>query len=417
MSITIKDQPQTFSPVYNNNDWIVDSDNKANTSFRYVADIYVSGVTGFTRLKADADPSFGFGRFDVGRVIESFVNQEQLFDLDLTNHGFQRNAYTNMRYDIHFGEEYESGGTITVFPDLTTAIENYGFNSVKDFEDFVDYNQNDWLINTIMPLAMFLTNMPNPLTTYPDENRWVGMQYNSNTKADRLQVKTYPEADAGGSIIQTVKIDNAFVNPSNPFNRFVRVDIGDNLNAIDAGEISTGAQPIITTSVLSYTIQMINVVGALSSELRTINIDREQCSRFTNYTFHFLNKEGAFDTITLYLRSDRRATITKNTFRQPQGRLNSDGTFTYAKDQAGLVQIGSKIKDRIVVNSDWLTQAEKTWLEEFVTSPRILLLQDGELIAVNALNRAFERNKDENADVFNLVFEFEFGYSRTRQRY
>jgi len=415
MSITVKDQPETFAPVYNNNVWSVSSDNSGNTNFRFVADIHVSGVTGFTRLKADADPDFAFGVFDVGRIIESFVNENQLFDINLTDNGFQVNDAVRMRYDIKFGEEYDVAGTLTVFPDLTVVANNFGFNAVFDFNDFVDYVKSDFLIDTVS--SKFLTNMPNPLTTYPDEKRWIGMMYDTNNQAHRLQVKTYDGSDAGGSLIQTVNIDNALVDPSNPFDQFVRVDIGDNLNDIPSGDLSAGAQPIITTSVLSYTIQMIDSSAAVSSELRTINIDRDECSRFTTLTFHFLNKPGQFDTISLFLRSDEVVNIQKTEFRQRQGRLNSDGTFTYDKQQAGVVSTSTRLSDRITVNSIFLTENEKTWLEEFVTSPKILQEKSGELFAVNPLVRTFEKDQDENADLFNLVFTFEPAFKRTRQRY
>ncbi len=69
MAINITHEPQEWTPVYNEMRFVVGSTNTAQPNFRYVADIYVSGVAGYTRLTCDSNVITGYGTFDISNVI------------------------------------------------------------------------------------------------------------------------------------------------------------------------------------------------------------------------------------------------------------------------------------------------------------------------------------------------------------
>ena len=46
MAITIQQQPDLYTPVYNPMRFVIQSSNNTSANFKYVVDLYVSGVSG-----------------------------------------------------------------------------------------------------------------------------------------------------------------------------------------------------------------------------------------------------------------------------------------------------------------------------------------------------------------------------------
>ena len=86
MATTISVTPPVYSPAYNDCVFVVTSDKKTQANFRYIADVYVSGEF-FIRLPLLPHPTYGSGAFNIGRIIETFVNS----DISKTTYGFQQN--------------------------------------------------------------------------------------------------------------------------------------------------------------------------------------------------------------------------------------------------------------------------------------------------------------------------------------
>lgn len=265
MAITQKQAPKEFVPVYNPIEWVMDSDKKTENSFKYVADVFVSGVTtpAFFRLKTQADPSKGFGVFDIHRILENFLSS----DIDKSTFGFQRNQQSFIRYDIKFGEEFDatpaaSSGT-TVFPDLLVKTDNFVFNGAQEFLDWKDFKTDDFVIDTSEADHNFLTNAPALLRKIRNgADAWLHFMWDTVNEVDRMQVVTFDEND---NQIQVVHIKNNFTNVSDHVQRFLRVSAGFNMNSILSGDVILGSLPILTTSIQKYTINLLN--NATGSEI------------------------------------------------------------------------------------------------------------------------------------------------------
>jgi hypothetical protein len=76
MTITaVNQQPQAFSPAYNENIYLVTSSGTAQTNFRYVFDVYeTNGSTLISRVKLPARPTDNRCVFDAKRVIENYLS-------------------------------------------------------------------------------------------------------------------------------------------------------------------------------------------------------------------------------------------------------------------------------------------------------------------------------------------------------
>ena len=71
MAITINSTPDSFSSLHAPLWFVVSSNNTAQTNFKFVCDIYISGTL-VTRLKSFPQPTSTKGIFDVAAVIRDY---------------------------------------------------------------------------------------------------------------------------------------------------------------------------------------------------------------------------------------------------------------------------------------------------------------------------------------------------------
>jgi hypothetical protein len=100
-------QWSNHNPVYNGLNFIVDSDRKLSSQFRYIAEIYAgSSATNLIKvgeLRHNPDISYNNqGVFDVGRVLEDFIT----YNLAWNALGVNDNSNHYKTYYVDFGEEY-----------------------------------------------------------------------------------------------------------------------------------------------------------------------------------------------------------------------------------------------------------------------------------------------------------------------
>ena len=103
------------NPVYNGLNFIVDSDKKYSTQFRYIAEIYIgSSATNYMKvgeLRHNPDISYNNqGVFDAGRVIEDYIT----YNLAWNALGVNDNSNHYKTYYVDSGEEYGRTLNVTV---------------------------------------------------------------------------------------------------------------------------------------------------------------------------------------------------------------------------------------------------------------------------------------------------------------
>jgi len=102
MAITIRQQPQTFSPGYNELIYVVTSTNTAQANFKYVFDVYVDG-TKVARELRQVHPTYSTGVIDVKRIVSpSILNNFA----SVTQDGITRNDTSFVTLQVKCGEQY-----------------------------------------------------------------------------------------------------------------------------------------------------------------------------------------------------------------------------------------------------------------------------------------------------------------------
>jgi len=410
MAQTIHQSAQLYSPAYNEIIYVISSDNTGQSNFRYVADIYISGVSGFFRLKKSPHPTLSNAVFDAHRILENYVT----FDLETTSYGFKSNPNSWRKYQVKFGEEYGVSSGIVVYPNEVSASSGYVFNSSLGFVGFKDFTHSNYLLQGSG--SKFLTNAPLSQNIFEDENAWLYMMEGSSGNVGSARVRTYNTA---GGIIATYNFTNP--NPDSTADeneKFRRFGCGTrNLNLIDTALMNGASQPIIAAGVASYdiTIRTTAAGGAVRSEIRTYVV-KEDCGRYKKYRLHFLNELGGFDSFSFNMIGREFIDSTRTEFKKTVGTTTATA-FSYSKSDKENIELSTIYGERLALESDWVTEDEAAWLEELFHSPVVYLDDDTHgLLAVNVTKTSTERKTHANDKPINIQMELKFAFNNSRQR-
>ena len=397
MAITVRQQPANLFPAYNDAVYIVTSSNVAQPNFKFVADIYVNSVK-VDRMLIPPHPTELSGKVNVSPLLESRVSQ----DINLSDNRILPNNNSNVLYEVKFGEAYGSSGTI-VYPNLTTISGKYLWNAVLDYPTFCNYSSGDYIGN-------FLTENPyvkSGMELMVEDNAWLYWN-NYNLDTSYVKVMTY---NSVGTLIGTFKIDNKYTS-----SRFLRIPTGCyNILDIPDSQFILGLQPILTGAESYYTVQTFTSSNVSISGIARYNIV-DNCSRYEKRRLQFLNELGGYDTFNFTLVSKETMDIERSMFKKDLGSYGSSYSFVNSPNDRAYSQYHTRIKDKISIQSDWVTQDQLAWLEQLVTSPDVRLDDGTYLIPINITNTSFEKKKVVNEKLFNLQLEYTLSYDRYRQR-
>lgn len=399
MAVTVYQSPSSVTPVYNDMVWVIGSTNIAQTNFQYIVDVWYNGAFR-SRFKLPARPDT-YAVFNGARVLESLVT----YDIDYADAGIYTcpNMFENVV--LKFGEEY--GSTVVEYLNLTVSSVVTSFNASIDVLDFIDFDSTDYNLNATT--QKFLTNAPLATDINLSQNAWLHFYATAGANVDRAIIKTYNTA---GSLVGTYKLANNFASASG----FFRLTTGTNsLNAIASGNIISGTQPIITSSIASYTVEMATSADAVKSETRTYNIVDASC-KYDTYRIHWLNKLGGFDSFNFDLVSTQKTSISRKNYKKNLGTLTGT-TYAYTKQDPQDVVYDTNYKRTVRVTSNWMSNADAIWMEELFTSPVVYYENSSnELIPIVLTSNEYEQKKSQNIKLINYELEFSFAQTNSRQR-
>lgn len=405
MAITIKQTPALFTPVYNPVVFTLESTNTAQDNFRYIYDVYVSGVSAsyIFRGEMDADPNNG-GRcaIDVGRILENYITN----DISNNAYGFQLASNSAKAYEVKFGEQYGPSSGITNYPNLKFSGIYYVLNAVKSPYDFKSWTGTPYY----SPGQNLLTVAPaSQIVRASTSNRYLPALNNSSGDIYFLQVETF---DSNSVAIQTAKIENSYQAATNVQQKRLYINVGG--NGLNNATLYSGTQPVIDSNVAWYRVKYIKFDGTTSSQAKRYDIDT-RCTTSDVFTLHFLNELGAFDSYDFIRKSHIFSDIKRDRFERKLGEL-STSTWSYGYTDRGTVTYNTSITDRYQIESDWLSDSEFEWLRELVESPEVYYDNETQLQPVDILATSFETKKIDNEKLNNLRIEFTLSQKRWRQR-
>lgn len=394
MALYFMQQPQKYHPAYNEIIFVTSGTNNTQTNYQYILDVWLYGSSSLSkRFKVPPRPD-GYGVFDVSEFVRQYITQDIALQSPDT---FSQNMESYVSYNIRLGEEYGTSGT--VYANIETSGTYHAWNGVLDPLDYVDYIQQDYLIYDTA--SKFLTNSPNTTSAAAKkvkttENEWLYFITSGTNQAAKAVVSYYNGSNFGFTVINpysTVTIGDQM---------FLRFGVGYNQLSAD-----------FTGTVQTYNVYIADSSNVRKSEIRYYEV-HNYCTIHDNYRLHFLNKLGGFDSFTFTAVSKDSLTIDRQKYKKVWGSM-SGSNYTFTKGELQESTFSTIIKDKLLINSDWITEAQSYWLEELVTSPIVYWETNSTLIPINITNTSYDKKKVENEKMFNLIIEAEFTYNRYRQ--
>jgi hypothetical protein len=361
---------------------VVSSNNVAGQDFKFVFDIFVSGVQQ-VRVKQFPDPTTQNGYFDAGPIVRNgftyswFVPENATDDVYLCQPS--ASGQISQLYQIRFGEDVSgittsnlASGEVRAYNWAPPAFKRKTFDSTTKLNKFYTNRPTGARINTGAKLLIpFKTDAT--LT---------------------LKVDTYNQSNA---LIATTTDGSTYANGG-----YVQLDIG-------TAAINARLGTIITDAVKYYdvyfnTFDKFRVVLSCNPKYNPTNL-------------YFLNKWGMYDTATFDLLSRLTSDVERKAFTQRDFR-QGPSSVTYFDANNVYNETKTNYENREVLSlrltMDAPTDNEFTWLSELITSPQIYMEQDGYYYPVTLKNNTYEYSKYINNRL--RPFEVDIDINQTRQR-
>jgi hypothetical protein len=316
---------------------------------------------------------------------------------------------------LRFGEEY--GSTVTQYLNITAKTSLWVVPMAFSWKDWQTPSISSYMMTSSS--SSWLTASPNSVTSKTkigtSENAWLYLLNNqsSTTNVYQMRITTF---DASFNQIAEYLISNDYSANSVTAYKYLKFPTGTyNLNNISAGKFISGAQPIISASVYSYRITVLNNGGSARSAHYYYEIDYNACTNYDSYRVHFLNKLGGFDSHTFNLASTLNTNIERKNFKKITGSL-SGVTWGYNKYDRTITPYEIKYNDTVTLTSNWISSDQMTWLKELFTSPQIYIDTDNTtLIHATVVDTTFNERQVENERLINCTITLAYGQDNFRQ--
>lgn len=377
MSVTINQKPYSYTPAYNDVNFVVSESSSAiygKDNFKWICEVVVDSAT-IAKLKTPIYyGSTNKGVFNIGRIIENYVNWDFNYN-DSTASG----CVTSFKpYQVKVGYEYSNSptGSVTEYLNQTNATGEV-FNAALNPIDFVSYNESDYIGTS----RKFLTTAR---TQYIHRTQKAWLYAIKNT-ATNLRI-LYSD-----STTSTITLPNSDI---------VRIPVN-----------------LTTPSGATYfDCWLRNGSGTQVSETYRFYI-KDECSKYETYDVFWLNRLGGFDSFRFNKVSKTSHEITRKQYRQNPYQLdNTAVSWSYGTDAFSNTQFYTESKKKLTLFSDWITDSQSIWLRDLVESPVVFIHDGTNLLAVNVTNSTYEEKKWINDKMFNLQLDLEFAFVDKKQR-
>jgi hypothetical protein len=417
MAIIEKTALANYLPVYNIMEWCVDSDEVGETNFKYVFRVYIEGIASYKEYQVSPADVLDYGVVDVHNYIQTFI-QPDIGEHDATL-GIDYSIFTLRKYYVEAWEMWDVVGVPTFNPDqeeVVTTGDLYCFQGSFNDDFWLDWTPADYYANlTNGSSGQWLTdNLLNKAGI--NDLGWSYVLTDAPAEIDYMEIKTY---DSSGTIISTFNVDSS-LNSALSNSRYLRIATSpEALNNI-AGGFSLGAQPIIISTVASYTVQLFDSTSpAAVTEL--INFEIKEPCRYTEYRLHFENRFGAMDSFTFQGRNQKSTSMQRTSYKSSAYPIATAGIVRKHKDKSN-VNNWTKRTEKIKLTSDYLTTAENDWLEQLMYSNEIYLeftdgAGDQNFKSIGKITGNSWLEKETETDkLFKMDIEIELGHEAYSQR-
>jgi hypothetical protein len=388
MSITVISALPSLLPVGNSDVVVVSSNNTASANFRYVCD--VSGSLSSARLKCDKLPTTSNGFFGVSKVVETLITPQ----VPQLTSGWQDGGYA-VNANLTFREEF--GTPPTVATGGTASATLIAWQAAFRQQDYAAFAPSSYLANTTAGATVTVSNRPTAYNLASGQHDFLGFLIKSGS-VPQAEIQ-YNDANGASARVFTVS------GSSNISNYFNLGPLG--LYNLTAGQTSDGDAGTVDFPPVgaTYTVRLIlDDASDPMDRTPTYMITIDNCQRYSDLQVFFRNMYGGIDSYTFTRMNRQRVDVERKTYGYNASVYGDD---VYDK------QWSVTYRDTYTLNSDWLTDAQFSWLQEMIYAPECWILIGTQLVPVVVQTNTYNVRKRVVDKLQQISVDVQVGYENT----
>ena len=372
MALTVYQQPQAYTPAYNDQFILALSNQIAQPDFKYVVTVQVNLGTEYT-LDVLQRPD-GYVVVNPIEIVKNYINREWF---NPTLNTMQCPGYTcDVLVKV---KEFYSNAIQS-----TTNISYMAFDACFTNKDFETYDYTDYI--TVGATFKFLNfgTFPTDLIT-KDTNYWLLF---NNTIATQLDYAIYDNSNV-----------LLFNNTITLQTGFVCIDI---------------AKTLLTAYPTAHTIEF-DVSDGTTSYYNFSYAVGNICSKFRTYPLYYINRLGVIDYMWFNQLTKQTIDAKRSYVRLGANSRtgNTYGTSSYIRERHS---VNIETTKSIALTSGWLSELQSLQLVELFDSPIVWFVKNGEYEPCSIKDSSYTINEHEYEPLFNYVVNLEMDKTETRQR-
>jgi hypothetical protein len=387
MSITIISALPSLLPVGNSDVVVVSSNNTASANFRYVCD--VSGSLSSARLKCDKLPTTSNGFFGVSKVVETLITPQ----VPQLTSGWQNGGYA-VNANLTFREEY--GTPPTVASGGTASATLIAWQAAFRQQNYAAFSPGNYQAGFGSANQITVSNRPTSYSLASGQHDFLGFLIKAGS-TPIAEVKYYDKT----SLERTFTVSGSS-NISNYFNlgALGLYNLADTQTS-DGNDGTKNFPPVGST----YTVTLYNDDVAVDKDFTpTYTITIDNCQRYNDMRVFFRNMYGGIDGYTFTRMNRQRVDVDRKTYGYNASVYGDD---VYDK------QWSVTYRDTYTLNSDWLTDAEFSWLQEMIYAPECWIQLGTQLVPVVVQTNTYNIRKRVVDKLQQISVDVQVGYENT----
>lgn len=377
--ITIIESPNNWQNLYNEIVIGVSGSNSTQPNFQFLCDVNVSGQSNpVTRLTFPKQPLVGTVQINIGDVVKNYVT----YDFgSFNNSNLVKCNNSVAKYWIELGEIYDNAsGVPTIYANQaqygTSGSPKFGSNAIFDFLDWSKTAFNSGkLLSTSNQVSL-------------NDN-----SYTEKIRANQQRFLTFFDLSSQIFNAEITIVSNTGANLfTNSYSSFTPASGIVSLNVGNSFiDLMSASGFINNPNAAYYEVKLFDNADDL---LFTKRFDIDQsCSKYEIFRLHWLNSLGGFDAFNFNMVSREEIEIDRRQFKKIQ-RLG------YSTTDRLKTNYYTKFSERVVLNSDLLSDLEYAALEQLILSPVVFLETSVStyvpvnITATNYVKRKYEQNRE-----------------------
>jgi hypothetical protein len=371
--MTFESTPAAYSSV---NDFLVyvaydahAADPVTYPNYKYVGEIWVNGTQVFTG-KYFPNPVSNRGIMDFGSVIREYVTATFSPSSNVINAQELGQNSWQLSIVIKIREEYSGSVGAVVLTDSARIYFNHFNGRISNFTNLANYNDD------------VLSDRTSPITLTFGTNFYF-IPYFAESSS------TYNVVITGGTSTRTKVITPSAVNTMQMIN-------------ISPGAINAEYAGNFTASTETYSVQ-------IGSKTYVVNI---VCNgMYQNYMMHFMNQWGGFESFLFNKVSKKTIEVERKSWNQLPYRVNGSGVVSVKTGNVmhkQKTQFAGRFKEKLRLNSDWVTDSDYEFLQQLITSADVYVEDAGTFYPVMITNNNYDRKIHLVDGLINFTIDVEF---------